>query len=339
MCAWLWTKKSQRECVACDATVDPWEILKLVITIFALCFLVGGIMICLSFAIGDVYEEPDESAASFENPLVEEDGPADSAGDVRANRSSLAKVSRKISGMTIIRTSHRLLSSGVSMSAQPVKLFLSYWQIAAQLGAVLHFQFPSMLSGLFKFFRPFTANIHGLVALECAGLKDFYSSWIFEVFVVPSVLWACVGAYYLYRRNTVGVALANALALSEGFFVLFLVYPVITYKTFGVLNCRRLSATEDFLVSDYGIDCNTGTHLMLEIVSTFMIFFFSIGVPVFMAVRMTQTKRQRQRQFETPTWQYISRRVMSQLSQDNLQEVQHTLIDIALGTPKKSSRA
>jgi hypothetical protein len=71
---------------------------------------------------------------------------------------------------------------------------------------------------------------------------------------------------------------------------------------------------------------------VLEIVSTFMIFFFSIGVPVFMAVRMTQTKRQRQRQFETPTWQYISRRVMSQLSQDNLKEVQHTLIDIALGT-------
>jgi hypothetical protein len=42
--------------------------------------------------------------------------------------------SLKVSAATIFKTSERLLLSGASMTFQPVKIFLSYWQIAGQMG-------------------------------------------------------------------------------------------------------------------------------------------------------------------------------------------------------------
>ena len=41
--------------------------------------------------------------------------------------------SLKVSAATIFKTSERLLLSGASMTFQPVKIFLSYWQIAGHI--------------------------------------------------------------------------------------------------------------------------------------------------------------------------------------------------------------
>ena len=102
------------------------------------------------------------------------------------------------------------------------------------MGMVLHFQFPQYLGDIVAganccklchkpyftklihrafvaVFKPLVAAIHGLVALECAGLTGgFYVAWTFEVVVVPCVLWGCVLLYYLCRVATVGHKAAAA---------------------------------------------------------------------------------------------------------------------------------
>ena len=118
--------------------------------------------------------------------------------------------------------------------------------VLGQMGMVLHFQFPPYLGSLIAIFKPLVAAIHGLVALECAGLTGgFYVAWTFEVIVVPCVLWGCVLLYYLSRVATVGHTEAAAKAYNDAFFVLFLAYPVICNKLFKMLDCRQLDADRD----------------------------------------------------------------------------------------------
>lgn len=138
-----------------------------------------------------------------------------------------------------------MLKAAVTNCFQPVKIFISYWQIAGNMGVVLHFQFPPYLGNIIAVFKPLVAAVHGVVALECAGLTGgFYVAWMFEVLVVPCILWGCVLLYFFSRVATVGRAEAAAKAYNEAFFVLFLTYPVICNKLFKMLDCRHLSEDE-----------------------------------------------------------------------------------------------
>ena len=90
----------------------------------------------------------------------------------------------QVSLTTMLKSSEVLFLSLGSMSIQPMKLFISYWQIAAQLGPVLHFSFPPQMANLIKVFQPFVAALHGFVALECAGLTGgFYVVWLYVCYV------------------------------------------------------------------------------------------------------------------------------------------------------------
>lgn len=337
-CAEDYGRKNVNECHHCDDSLDPLEILKFVCILFVAAFVMGLILIALSFRIGDVYHDVSAETSnvvvkrmrSWDNPLVsEEESPHTVPG---TEESAEPKSARAISHAKILRTSKRVLSSGMSMTVQPAKIFLGYWQITAHLGAVLHFQFPRMLSGLFAWFKPLVVNINGVVAMECAGLKHFYSTWVFEVFIVPAVLWIPVACYWVYRLSKQGRVIANAKASDEAFLILFICYPFVTNKLFGILNCRQLDRTLRVLVVDYSINCDTDTHAIFYALSLVLIVLFSIGVPVTMIVLMAANKRAKERQFDTPQWKYIARRSMAELAHDNLREVKYVIVDITLGS-------
>eukprot|EP01046_Picozoa_sp_COSAG06_P029965 COSAG06_NODE_2819_length_6234_cov_2.814996_1_plen_1898_part_00 len=237
-----------------------------------------------------------------------------------------------VSMSTLFRTSQNLFFSVAGMSIQPLKLFISYWQIAAQLGPVLHFSFPPQMAALIKIFKPLIAAIHGFVALECAGLTGgFYVAWLVEVFVIPALLWGCVGVYYLVRRRTLGPKEANAKSSDDALFVLFCVYPMISNKLFKMLNCRDLG-TQRVVASDYSVDCDDSQHKYYEGVAIIMIVLFSFGVPLGIMTLMMATHKQRKKDYDTPEWNYIARRVATQLAHDNVKEIKAALIDISLGT-------
>ena len=237
-----------------------------------------------------------------------------------------------VSMSQLFKTSKELLVTVTSMSLQPAKLFISYWQIAAQIGPVLHFSFPPRMAALIKFFKPLIAAIHGFVALECAGLTGgFYVAWVVEVFVIPGLLWFCVGVYYLVRRRTVGVKEANAASSDDAMFILFCVYPMVSNKLFKLLNCRDLGS-QTVISSDYSIDCNTSTHRFYSYIAIAMIIVFSFGVPLGILFFLGRVAKQRKKDYDTPEWNYVARKVAAQLGHDRVVEVKDALIDISLGT-------
>ena len=114
----------------------------------------------------------------------------------------------------VLGSGKRMLSTLVSVSLQPMKIFISYWQIVANIGAVLHFQFPPVLTSWIAFFRPVVVNLRQLFNLECAGLDTFYKMWLIEVFVVPAVLFAFLYLFYAYQQRARGGS-ATAVQLSS----------------------------------------------------------------------------------------------------------------------------
>lgn len=263
------------------------------------------------------------------------DGTVDELNRFLRLKSEIVTATRVVTKHAIMRSCKRLLKALVSISAQPIKIFMSYFQIAGQLATVLHFHFPPMMSNLFAFFQPLVANVQGLVALECAGLRDYYKAWLFQVFFIPLALWGLVGTFFLYRHqcavDTSKKAGAMAKLKDETFLVLFLVYPFMTNRFFVLLNCRQLSTDETVLVDDYSISCTTNQHKGYQMLAGFAIVIFSVGVPVSIAILMLRSKHQQNQQFRTPTWRYIARKAMVQLGHNDLREVKYAMIDTTLG--------
>ena len=108
-------------------------------------------------------------------------------------------------------------------------------------------------------------------------------------------------------------------------------YPFITNKLFGVLNCRTIDDGVDVLVSDYSVNCNTSTHNNLEVVTVILILVFSLSLPILMMVVTNISRNKKNKQFTTPEWSYITRRVMTQLGLNDLAEVKSSIIDTSLG--------
>ena len=247
VCSEGFGRKNENECHPCDSAVDPFQVVRLMGVLVALAFVLGLILIGLSFHIGDVYEDEGQPGTEdFRNPLAGEDAAAPD------EQESDGRLKRAVSHAKILKTSKRLMTSGARMSVIPAKIFLGYFQIsglyttnpyhqktldfidisvalllfAAHLEDVLHTEFPPLIAALFGKFKWLVVNINGIVALECAGLKNFHMIWLFEVIVVPLGLCTVVGCYWLYRNYAISRAYANTKIIDEAFLVLFLIYPV-----------------------------------------------------------------------------------------------------------------
>jgi hypothetical protein len=130
-------------------------------------------------------------------------------------------------------------------------------------------------------------------------------------------------------------------------------------RLFSVLNCRVISAQEtvlaqvrsstsasprqqcnilplnnerDLLLQDYNVDCNTSKHGSFQTGSIIMIFLFSLGVPVGLLIGLRFDHISKTKQFNTPAWDWIQRRVMAQLEHSKRRDVKHCIIDLSLGT-------
>ena len=99
-----------------------------------------------------------------------------------------------------------------------------------------------------------------------------------------------------------------------------------------MLNCRRISDKEIVLAQDYQVDCNDPRHQAFQTGSVFMIFIFSLGVPLGLLVGLRLDHTSKTKQFNTPAWEWIQRRCMVHLGHTRRRDVRHCIIDLSLGT-------
>jgi hypothetical protein len=107
---------------------------------------------------------------------------------------------------------------------------------------------------------------------------------------------------------------------------------VCAARLFSVHNCRKISDKETVLTLNYEVDCNDAKHASFQTGSMVMIFLFSLGVPIALLVGLRLDHVSKTKQFNTPAWEWIQRRVMAQLDHSKRRDVRHCIIDLSLGT-------
>eukprot|EP01045_Picozoa_sp_COSAG04_P006006 COSAG04_NODE_288_length_17855_cov_32.496621_5_plen_996_part_00 len=177
-CAVGWGRRHDNQCELCSEAVQPDAIFKLVGVIGGLAIVVGSAMIGLSYYVeGNVRDnsmwatwaaadspKKRSGEVNFSNPL----GPSDQDDPQTADPTAQEQVEKpqgaSLSGSAaVFVTSKRLFITGVHTSLQPIKIMISYFQVATQLGNVLHFEFPEMLATLMRSFKWLVAGIQGMV--------------------------------------------------------------------------------------------------------------------------------------------------------------------------------
>jgi hypothetical protein len=318
-------------CERCSNALQIQKVLRLFGLIFALAFLVGILVIAMSFYVGDVYTPATGSGGevTFNNPLEDVESP-----NPRPNAKGSAQEDKRgqVSLKALFLTGKRLFVTGGHMALHPAKIFISYWQIVAQMGNVLHFQFPDLLDAMIRKMKWVVTGIQGIVATECIpGFNGYYASWRLEVFMVPGTLLGAVLLYYLSRRATVGPAAALATARNEAFFIIFICYPSITNKLFALINCRELDESSRVLSSDYSTVCDDDDHKFYVAIAYLMIGMISVGVPVGLMISMAKTRASEAALFNTPQWNVVIQRMAALLDQDDVDSVRSTVIDVTQG--------
>jgi hypothetical protein len=140
-------------CTPCEDGASLNKIAQVIAMVLVACFCGSLLLIGLSFAIGDVYENEDDQPAkgqdtrrvAFNNPInenirlsvIEDSGPAptppprmlqdtDRPNSIDAQQKvTPTQGPQRISMRAIIRSSKRLLLSGTALSIQPLKLLIS----------------------------------------------------------------------------------------------------------------------------------------------------------------------------------------------------------------------
>ena len=322
-CSSGWGKSTKSVCAECADATGALEILKTLAMIAVGSAVTAAILVGLGSAVSSAERGSGTvgDGASTANPLHDS-----RATNVRKSKVRLPNVDDTSTPPTEdagpSATPRQLFSLGLSVAVPPTKIFISYFQIVGNIGAVLHIQFPAELAGLVDFFRPLVSPVFR-VLFECAGLRDFYTIWLTEIFVIPSVLFLVLVALFVCRRSAIGIAAARSMFFSESLFLLFLIYPFVTQKLFAVLNCRDLPGTSR-LVVDYAVDCDASIQQMAWL----LIIPFSFGVPIGLLVHLKLAKAARQKEFDGDVSRFVSRKMMLLLAHDSREDVVSCIIDM-----------
>jgi hypothetical protein len=107
-------------------------------------------------------------------------------------------------------------------SWQPLRIIISYSQIAAQVGYNLDIDFPSSFMVLLNGFKAMFVFNSWIPGAECASLDGFLFKWVFSVIVVPAVLLVIVLIDWLVNpKRRVNPVDARKDFLANSFFVVF----------------------------------------------------------------------------------------------------------------------
>ena len=61
--------------------------------------------------------------------------------------------------------------------------------------------------------------------------------------------------------------------------IIFLIYPTLVNTIFKMLSCRKLGEDESVNRYDYSIDCESGSHYVMELLAWLFMAFYGIGIP------------------------------------------------------------
>jgi hypothetical protein len=157
-----------------------------------------------------------------------------------------------------------------------VKILLGLLQVHTMLKLVLNIVFPSNIQPVLRVVAVLAIDTRSLFQVDCT--LGWYERWLLFVLGIPAVAVGAIGLYWAWQRRMDAV-IARRLAISQLFFVIFLLYPQVSQQIFSALRCRRLGESLVVLEVDYGISCDSTEYGHVKIMALILVVLVPLGIP------------------------------------------------------------
>jgi hypothetical protein len=212
----------------------------------------------------------------------------------------------------------------IASAWEPLRIIITYAQVAGELGKVLDFAAPEMIKGILASFSRILSVVDVLASAKCLNIDSFHHKWRLQVIWIPVVMMLFpLIAWVRTRRNDPIAALASL--TSRSFFVVFFCYPRICRYTFDVFIAHQVAPDVNVLVSDDRVLYEDDIHLAYIFWSWVLIITFCFGVPIGAAALLS-----REYQRLAPVEPALQARI-SEAFGINIEDAEAAVNDITLG--------
>ena len=172
-----------------------------------------------------------------------------------------------------------------------LKIFLSFLQVATNLGTNLNIVWPTTYVNFLLFFdvSNFDFALSSAVSADCIGAVNYYSKYV-AIISAPAVILVFTVVFYLlpnylewgpFRSKTLQERQRGKMNFWRLFlYLLFLVYPSVSSTVLRLYVCQEIEGAS-YLEADLRVSCHTAEWTSYTYASLVLILLYPIGVPIF----------------------------------------------------------
>jgi hypothetical protein len=169
--------------------------------------------------------------------------------------------------------------------------------------------YPELFTSILEALRVLMGDVFEIFRIDCIAPLSLFSKFVI-IMLLPAVSCAAIEVARWIADCTAG---SNATA--EGghaattlknrenayyrmYFVIFLLYPLLSRTIFHMFQCQTLHDHEAWHVDDFDVDCNSGEYTAFYAIAMVFVFIYPIGIPVGLFILLW---RDEQRQANDPS--------------------------------------
>lgn len=215
----------------------------------------------------------------------------------------------------LTEASEEQVAEAASSLVTQAKILVGLLQIVTELPETLDLVYPSLFATILSALRilmdPLSAVIE-LFRLECVRRLGLYARFVLIMalplaFISVIRVLRCIADARAKRDNASELVANKRKAANSSrqsyhtFFTFFLLYPLLSRTVFHVFSCQQLvegESGESWHIDDFTVDCNSSTHVFVEIVAAVFMFIYPIGIPLTFFVLLWRDEKQHESQQE-----------------------------------------
>ena len=144
--------------------------------------------------------------------------------------------------------------------------------------------YPDVYQDFIRGLNVFNFDLSWMLSAGCLVEMDFHDRLVVStVGVVLAMLFlgaTYATATYLHRGATEALRNVRHKHASTALFLTFVSYSSVSSVLFSMYACEDLDNGKKYLRADYRIECDSSKHMYLQVYAGFMLFFFTLGIPV-----------------------------------------------------------
>jgi Leucine-rich repeat (LRR) protein len=182
------------------------------------------------------------------------------------------------------------------------KIMIGLMQIVTELPVTLNLVYPRVFTSILESVRVLVGDVFEIFRIDCVAPVSLYAKFVM-IMLLPAVGTTVAQAVRCTANARAGDSSAPAEqrearrlknredANYRSYFVIFLLYPLLSHTVFHMFACQRLYDGELWHIDDFSVDCTSAEYTTFYAIAWVFVFLYPIGIPVGLFVMLWRDKQ------------------------------------------------